>query len=110
MRIFNRNIVDQWGLRHCALVSTRHTTKNTEICREHFTAVKNHLKHQISFRKWCNKIDPFMQVVNPFNIVNKNEHLAKYKILPLFWQAMYLDMKKTAMEILKNQGNVWNID
>ena len=51
-----------------------------------------------------------MQVVNSFNIVNKNEHLAKYKILPLFWQAMYLDMKKTAMEIVKNQGNVWNID
>ena len=51
-----------------------------------------------------------MQAANSFNIVTKNEHIDKYKLLVLFWKSMDSDTKNTAMEIVNNQGNVWNIN
>ena len=110
MKILNWNIVDQWGLIHCALAAIRHTMKHPEIRMYPFTVVNIHLKHQIPFQKWYKKIDSFMQASNSFNHFSKNEHLDKYKILPLFWQEMDLDTKKTAVYIVKTQGIVWNID
>ena len=51
-----------------------------------------------------------MQAANSFNIVTKNEHIDKYKLLSFFWQEMDPYMKNTSMDIANNQGNAWDID
>ena len=83
MKIFNQNIVDQWGLIYSELEVNKNTTKDPEIWRDYFTKFKIHPKHQIPFQKWCKKIEPFIQAADSLNIVTENEHLDKYKLILL---------------------------
>ena len=85
---------------------TTKTSRNLEL----FFFLNINLNNLIPFRKWCEKIDPFMQASDLLNLVIKNKHPDNYQLLPLFWQAMDLDMNKTVMEMENNQGNVWIID
>ena len=102
-------IFNQWQMVQCGLSAIRATADNPNIWINSFKAVNLHPKYQISFIDWCNKMSPFMQPADSFDLVVQ-DNVDKYKLLPALWQAIPPEEKKTAVEIVQRNNGAWSVD
>lgn len=87
----------------------RATKRYLEIWINSAIAVNLQPEHRVPFPEWCEKIAPFMMAVDSFDLVVQN-NVDPYHILPLLWQSMSPDNKRTAMAIFDNHGTMWNVE
>ena len=95
-------LCDQWDLVHCGLAAICWTTAHPECWINSFIAVNLHPKYQLSFQKWCEKLAPFMQAADRFNLVTQSAgNFDTYTLLPTIWQAMTPSEKQVAVAIVQ---------
>mmetsp|Transcript_4675 Transcript_4675/g.9145 ORF Transcript_4675/g.9145 Transcript_4675/m.9145 type:complete len:114 (+) Transcript_4675:289-630(+) len=101
----NSAIVDQWSLLLDRLAACRHTTKFYKLWVISFIAVNLHPFHQILFKVWCNRIEPFMKAANGFDVITQNNNnLNEYSLTPGIWQAMSEVKKMMSVSIVAKHG------
>ena len=66
----------------------------------------------IPFEEWCDQISEHMQSSDSFDLVlQNNNNIDKYLLLPDTWQGMITEHKTEAVEIVKNHKcNVWGVE
>ena len=77
-----------------------------------FISVNLKPTERIPFEEWCKKIAAHMQSSDYFDIVLQNDNnIDKYLLLPDTWQAMSTEHKTAAVEIAKKHGgNTCGVD
>ena len=101
--------VDQWSLVHVGMAAVRYTKEHPELWVNSFIAVNLHPRHMLSFEDWCKKIAPFMHASDSFNLVVQ-DNVDEYQLLPLMWQSMSSEEKRTAVSVFEKHGKSWTVD
>ena len=101
--------VDQWSLIHVGMAAVRYTGMHPELWVNSFIAVNLHPRHMLSFKKWCEKITPFLQAADCFDLITQDK-VDEYQLLPLSWQAMPSEHKQLAVSIFEKHEKSWTAD
>jgi hypothetical protein len=95
-----RGVVDQWHMVHVGLAAVRNTTPRTWT--RSFQACNMDPRCQLSFPRWCKKIESVLQAGQTFKTEGVNNDM--YLLLPSFWHGMIPEEKKKAKDIFDSHN------